>query len=183
MQTPVTKSLPGPQEGEGQAEGGPWPLELKESDLGDAGAGEDSSVTEGLLPMWAKIAVAATLSFLLLLLIGGGAAAPDQPWLSNASPASSAYFSAGSASVGVISCSSGLGMGFFSIGLISFGAVGSIGIFSVGFFSIGFFSIGIFSFGHVAIGLWAWGVFSRWLIRGQVHLCLCTVCLLPATCS
>ena len=169
MQTPVSKSLPGDREGE-QHEGGPWPLELKESELGEAAEDDAAaeSEAESMLPMWAKVAVVATLFFLLLLLIGGGAAAPNQPWLTKAAPASSAYFSAGTASVGVISCSSGLGMGFFSIGLISFGVVGSVGIFSVGFFSIGFFSIGIFSFGHLAIGLWAWGVYSRWMLRGQV---------------
>ena len=108
------------------------------------------------------------LAVLLLLIIGGGAAAPGQPWLSHAGPASAAYFSAGTASAGVISCSSGLGMGFFSIGLVSFGVVGSVGVFSVGFFSIGFFSIGIFSLGHIACGVWAWGAYSRWMQRGQV---------------
>jgi hypothetical protein len=144
---------------------GPWPQELKESDLVEP---EEADAGEEVLPSWAKIAIGAILGLLGLLLIGGGAAAPAQPWLAQAAPASSAYFSAGSASVGVVSCSSGLGLGFFSIGLISVGAVGSIGIFSVGFFSIGFFSIGVFSMGHFAIGIWAWGVYSRWVQRGRM---------------
>ena len=154
-----------------QGESGPWPLELKESELGEGAAVEETTFQQGVLPIWMKIAIGGSLGCLLLLIIGGGAAAPGQPWLASASPASSAYFSAGTASVGVVSCSSGLGMGFFSIGLVSFGIVGSVGIFSVGFFSIGFFSIGIFSIGHVALGVWAWGAYSRWLLQGQVILC------------
>lgn len=157
-----------------QEESGPWPLELKESELGEGVvADEAAAAREGALPTWAKVSVAATLAVLVVLIIGGGAAAPRQPWLANAAPASAAYFSAGTASVGVISCSSGIGMGFFSIGLVSFGIVGSVGIFSVGFFSIGFFSIGVFSLGHIALGVWACGAYSRWMHRGQVTLSRC----------
>jgi len=155
-----------------QEESGPWPLELKESEL-EGVAEEAAAAREGALPTWGKVSVAATLAVLVVLIIGGGAAAPRQQWLSNAGPASAAYFSAGTASVGVISCSSGIGMGFFSIGLVSFGIVGSVGIFSVGFFSIGFFSIGVFSFGHIALGVWACGAYSRWMHRGQVTLSRC----------
>lgn len=92
-----------------QQHSGPWPLELKESELGAGGLDQAAEEVkeEGLLPLWAKIAISITLGVLLLLLIGGGAAAPEQPWLTKASPASSAYFSAGTASAGVISCSSG----------------------------------------------------------------------------
>ncbi|KAJ1485969.1 hypothetical protein T484DRAFT_1891637, partial [Baffinella frigidus] len=119
------------------------------------------------LPSWAKGLIIFFLLLLLLFLIAGGAAAPSQPWLVSAAPAASAYFSAGSASAGVINCSSALGVGFFSIGMVSFGLIGSIGIFSVGFFSIGFFSIGIFSVGQVALGVYAWGAYSRWMKKGD----------------
>jgi len=146
-------------------------LELKESELGEEATGadafEDAAAQEGRLPMWAKLVIVGMLGVLFVLVVGGGAAVLTRPWLAKAAPVSSAYFAAGTASVGVISCSSGFGVGFFSIGLVSFGAVGSIGIFSVGFFSIGFFSVGVFSFGQFAFGVWAFGVYSKWLRRGQ----------------
>ena len=140
------------------------PGALHESDV-DAPAAQSRGPTPAL-PMWAKIFAVASLAMLLVLIVSGGAAAPSRPWLVRGGTAASGYFAAGTATAGIISCSSGLGIGFFSIGLVSFGVVGSLGVFSVGIFSIGFFSLGVFSVGHVALGVWAWGVCSRWLKGG-----------------
>lgn len=113
----------------------------------------------------AKITLA-SLAVLFLMVVCGGGVASSQPWLAQAAPSSSAYFSAGTVSAGVISCGSSLSFGFFSIGILSIGTF-SVGIFSVGLFSIGFFSLGIASFGHYALGVWAWGVVVAYVKDGQ----------------
>ena len=161
VQTPGTPAAPSRKN---NMEFHTQPGALHESDV-DAPAAQSRGPTPAL-PMWAKIFAVASLAMLLVLIVSGGAAAPSRPWLVRGGTAASGYFAAGTATAGIISCSSGLGIGFFSIGLVSFGVVGSLGVFSVGIFSIGFFSLGVFSVGHVALGVWAWGVCSRWLKGG-----------------
>eukprot|EP00960_Hanusia_phi_P053316 761987-Hanusia_phi.AAC.5 len=103
----------------------------------------------------------------------GGAALSTRPWLAKSGAASSAYFSTGTVSAGVISlcahcaavqlrvCSKHWadfrGHCFRGDREISDGFLSSDS--SLLQVSVGVFSVGIFSFG----GLWAWGVYCAWI--------------------
>jgi hypothetical protein len=141
-------------------------VESTTNEKGEEEGNQTTNFREALAHPLAKITLV-SLALLFLMVVCGGGAASDQPWLAQAAPSSSAYFSAGSVSAGVISCGSSLSFGgFFSIGLISIGTF-SVGIFSVGIFSIGFFSLGLASFGHYALGVWAWGIIVAYVKDGQ----------------